>query len=54
MIYVPVGRVEEVRAAVEEWGKLSELMLKLSWINLRELGLGRKGKVDDDPGFTSA
>jgi len=42
MIYIPAARVEEVKRAMEAFSKYWELGVKLSRLNLKEMGLSKK------------
>ena len=42
MIYIPASRLEEVKKAMEAFSQYWELGVKLSRLNLKQMGLGKK------------
>jgi hypothetical protein len=44
MVYVPVSRLEEVKRAMEAFSRYWELGVKLSRLNLEQMGLRKRGK----------
>ncbi len=44
MVYVPVSRLEDVKKAIEGFSKYWELGVKLSRLNLEQMGLRKRGK----------
>jgi hypothetical protein len=43
MIYIPASRLEEVKKAMEAFSRYWELGVKLSRLNLEQMGLRKKG-----------
>jgi hypothetical protein len=43
MVYVPVSRLEEVKKAMEAFSRYWELGVKLSRLNLEQMGLRKRG-----------
>jgi hypothetical protein len=43
MVYVPVSRLEEVKKAMEAFSRYWELGVKLSRLNLEQMGLKKRG-----------
>ena len=44
MVYVPVSRLEDVKKAIEGFSRYWELGVKLSRLNLEQMGLRKRGK----------
>jgi hypothetical protein len=44
MVYVPVSRLEEVRRGMEAFSRYWELGVKLSRLNLEQMGLRKRGR----------
>jgi hypothetical protein len=42
MVYIPVSRLEEVKRAMEAFSRYWELGVKLSRLNLEQMGLSKK------------
>jgi len=42
MIYIPASRLEEVKKAMEAFSQYWELGVKLSRLNLKQMGLSKK------------
>jgi hypothetical protein len=45
MVYIPVSRLEEVKRAMEAFSRYWELGVKLSRLNLEQLGLRKRGEA---------
>ena len=45
MVYIPVSRLEEVKKAMEAFSRYWELGVKLSRLNLEQMGLRKRGGV---------
>lgn len=43
MVYIPVSRLEEVKKAMEAFSRYWELGVKLSRLNLEQMGLRKRG-----------
>jgi hypothetical protein len=43
MVYVPVSRLEEVKKGMEVFSRYWELGVKLSRLNLEQMGLRKRG-----------
>lgn len=44
MVYVPVSRLEDVKKGIEGFSRYWELGVKLSRLNLEQMGLRKRGK----------